>query len=185
MASPWKIPLARPAIAGGEEQAALRVLRSGWLTQGPEVAAFEEELAAAAGRRFAVAVSSGTAALHLSLWGLGVGPGQAVRVPAFTFPATAAVVRLVGAEVELHDVNPATWCMRLPPKLEGAPRSLTVQAAREVLEEARLTLGQVTLRDGKPEPAVLAALSDPLDLKRAAAAEALCRAGVKEQRAKV
>src|SRR3954462_4877763 len=112
-----RIPLARPAIGPAEEEAALRVLRSGWLTQGPEVAAFEEELAAACGRRWAVAVSSGTAALHLALWAAGVGPGDTVRVPAFTFPATANAVRLVGAELELVDVNERTWCMRLPDKL--------------------------------------------------------------------
>ena len=124
--TPPAIRLARPSLGDDEEAAALRVLRSGWLTQGPEVAAFEEELAAACGRRWAVAVSSGTAALHLSLWALGVGRGDRVRVPAFTFPATAAAVRLVGAEVELVDVNPATWCMRLPAKLEGRARSLAV-----------------------------------------------------------
>lgn len=120
------VPLARPRLGEEEEQAALRVLRSGRLSQGPEVAAFEEELAAACGRRWAVAVSSGTAALHLSLWALGVGPGQVVRVPAFTFPATANAVRVLGGEVRLVDVNPATWCMRLPPKLSERERSLVV-----------------------------------------------------------
>src|SRR5689334_7036644 len=120
------IPLGRPAIGDEEEQAALRVLRSGRLVQGPEVAAFEEELAASCGRRWAVAVSSGTAALHLALWAMGIGPDDTIRVPAFTFPATANVVRLVGATVELVDVNERSWCMRLPPKLEGRTRALTV-----------------------------------------------------------
>ena len=120
------IPLARPSLGADEEAAALRVLRSGRLVQGPEVAAFEEALSASCGRRWAVAVSSGTAALHLSLWALGVGPGQVVRVPAFTFPATANAVRLVGAELQLVDVNPRTWCMRLPEKLSERERSLTV-----------------------------------------------------------
>lgn len=126
MTSSTKIPLGRPWMGEEEEAAALRVLRSGRLTQGPEILAFEEELAAACGRRWAVAVSSGTAALHLALWACGVGPGQTIRVPAFTFPATANVVRLLGAEVELVDVNERTWCMRLPDKLEGRHRSLTV-----------------------------------------------------------
>jgi dTDP-4-amino-4,6-dideoxygalactose transaminase len=128
MSAPWRVRLARPSIGADEEAAALRVLRSGWLTQGPEVTAFEEELAAACGRRWAVAVSSGTAALHLALWALDVGPGETVRVPAFTFPATANAVRLLGAAVELVDVNAASWCMRLPERPPGAtdPRSLVV-----------------------------------------------------------
>src|SRR5438477_13203969 len=100
MSAGRQIRLGRPAVGAEEEEAALRVLRSGRLTQGPEVAAFEEELAAACKRRWAVAVSSGTAALHLSLIGLGVRPGERVTVPAFAFPATANVVRLVGAQVE-------------------------------------------------------------------------------------
>src|SRR5947209_13402197 len=111
------IPLARPFMGTEEEAAVVRVLRSGRLVQGPEVAAFEEELAAACGRKWAVCVSSGTAALHLALWAMGVGPGETIRVPAFTFPATANAVRLVGATVELVDVNERTWCMRLPEKL--------------------------------------------------------------------
>ena len=121
-----QIALARPALGEEEERVVLAVLRSGRLTQGPEILAFEEELAAAAGRRWAVAVSSGTAALHLALWGIGLGPDDTVRVPAFTFPATANVVRLVGANVELVDVNERSWCMRLPEKKEGRHRALTV-----------------------------------------------------------
>ena len=122
----FRIPLAGPSIGADEEHAVLETLRSGRLAQGPQVAAFEEELAAACGRRWAVAVSSGTAALHLALIAAGVGPGQTMRVPAFTFPATANVVRLVGAHVELVDVNAATWCMRLPDKLSSAARSMPV-----------------------------------------------------------
>lgn len=121
-----RIPLGRPFLDGQEEEATLRVLRSGRLAMGPEVAAFEEELARSCERRWAVCVSSGTAALHLAMVALGVGPGRVVRVPAFTFPATANVVRLVGAEVELVDVNPVSWCMRLPDRLATKPLSMPV-----------------------------------------------------------
>jgi dTDP-4-amino-4,6-dideoxygalactose transaminase len=103
--------------------AAGRVLRSGWLVHGPECRAFEEELAAACGRRYAAVVSSGTAALHLSLWafasGIGSQGGDAreeleLLVPAFTFPATANVARFLArpARVRLCDVDEHTFCVR-------------------------------------------------------------------------
>ena len=99
--------------------AAVAVLRSGQLVHGSEGMAFESELAAYLGVRHAVVVSSGTAALHLALVALGVGPGDAVLVPDFTFPATGNVVRLVGARPVLVDVDPATYCVT-PAGLEAA-----------------------------------------------------------------
>jgi perosamine synthetase len=91
------VPAAQPLI-GDEERAAVdRVLRSGGLAQGPEVAAFEVEFSEhfALGRR-CVAVSSGTAGLHLGLLAAGIGPGDEVVVPSFTFAATANAVALTG-----------------------------------------------------------------------------------------
>jgi perosamine synthetase len=99
--------------------AVVAVLRSGNLVHGVEGAAFEAELAAYLGTRHALVVSSGTAALHLALVALKVGPGDAVLVPDFTFPATGNVVRLVGARPVLVDVDPGTYCVT-PSDLEAA-----------------------------------------------------------------
>lgn len=85
------------------------VLDSGFLVQGKYVAQFEQEVAAYLGIKHAIAVSSGTAALHLSLIALGVGPGDEVIVPAYTFPATANAVELVGAKPVLVDVDLNTY----------------------------------------------------------------------------
>jgi dTDP-4-amino-4,6-dideoxygalactose transaminase len=103
-----RVPLSAPFIGKKEEQAVLRVLRSGRLVQGPEVEAFEAEFAGATGFEHAVAVSSGSAALLLSLKALSVGPGDEVVIPAYTFIATANAARLAGAEVVLADVSPRT-----------------------------------------------------------------------------
>lgn len=90
---------------GPEEEAALvRVVRSRWLTTGPEVDRFESEFAAFVGARHAIAVSSGTAALHLALMALGVGGGKAVVQPALNFVAAANVTRLVGATPRFVDI---------------------------------------------------------------------------------
>lgn len=103
------IPLARPRIAEEACEAALAVLRSGNLVQGAQVAAFEAELAQWLGAKDVVVCSSGTAALHLSLLALGIGPGDAVLVPDFTFPASANAVELCGARTVLVDVDEATY----------------------------------------------------------------------------
>ena len=96
--------------AGEEELAEVRaVLESGALTMGPKVEELEELVAAACGVEHAVAVSNGTAALHLAVLALGIGEGDEVIVPAYTFPATANVVRLAGATPVLVDVDPATF----------------------------------------------------------------------------
>ena len=104
-----RIRLARPDV-GAEELAEIgRVLESGQLTMGPKVAELEELLAAACGVEHAVAVSSGTAALHLAVLALGLGEDDEVLVPAYTFPATANVVALSGARPVLVDVDPTTF----------------------------------------------------------------------------
>ena len=104
-----RIRLARPDV-GAEELAEIAgVLDSGQLTMGPKVEELEELLAAACGVEHAVAVSSGTAALHLAVLALGLGEGDEVLVPAYTFPATANVVALSGAKPVLVDVDPSTF----------------------------------------------------------------------------
>jgi perosamine synthetase len=102
------IRLAWPDLGSEELAAVAEVLESGQLTMGPKVDEFEAELAAACEVEHAVAVSSGTAALHLSVLALEIGPGDEVIVPAYTFPATANVVALAGARPVLVDVDPET-----------------------------------------------------------------------------
>jgi perosamine synthetase len=97
------VPFFRPEI-GREERAAVdRVLQSGWLTSGPMTQEFESKFAAAVGARHAVALNSCTAALHLAVEALGLGPGDAVLVPTMTFAASAEIVRYRGAYPILVD----------------------------------------------------------------------------------
>jgi dTDP-4-amino-4,6-dideoxygalactose transaminase len=103
------IRLAVPEIGDEEVEAVAAVLRSGFLVQGPAVQAFEARMAAAVGTAHAVAVSSGTAALHLALLALDVGPGDEVIVPGFTHPATANVVARAGARPVLVDIDLETF----------------------------------------------------------------------------
>jgi len=105
------IPPARPEIGEEEIEAAVRVLRSGMVVQGPEVAAFEDEFSALVGGRHCVAVNSGTSALLLALAGLGIGAGDEVIVPSFTFAATANAVQLTGATPVFADIDPETFCL--------------------------------------------------------------------------
>lgn len=104
------IPAAKPVI-GDEERAAVdRVLRSGMIAQGPEVAAFEKEFSEQlVGGRTCVSVSSGTSGLHLGLLAAGIGPGDEVIVPSFTFAATANSVALTGATPVFADIDPVTF----------------------------------------------------------------------------
>lgn len=106
------IPPARPIVGDDERAAVDRVMRSGMIAQGPEVAAFETEFGdhLVAGRT-CVAVSSGTAGLHLGLLAAGIGPGQEVIVPSFTFAATANSVALTGATPVFADIDPVTFCL--------------------------------------------------------------------------
>jgi len=106
------IRLARPDVGDAELAAVAEVLASGQLTMGPQVEAFERALARAVGTAEAVSVSSGTAAIHLALLALGVGPGHEVIVPAYPFPATANAVELCRARAVLVDVDPETFLVR-------------------------------------------------------------------------
>lgn len=99
------IPAAQPIIGDDERSAVDRVLRSGMLAQGPEVEAFEEEFSAMVNGHHCIAVNSGTSALHMSLVALGIGPGDEVIVPSFSFAATANSVRLAGATPVFVDIE--------------------------------------------------------------------------------
>ncbi|MDQ8201541.1 UDP-4-amino-4,6-dideoxy-N-acetyl-beta-L-altrosamine transaminase [Pelagicoccus sp. SDUM812003] len=102
---PSFIPYARQCIEDDDIQAVVDVLKSDFVTQGPQIERFEASLAEYTGARYAVAVSSGTAALHLSCQGLGIQAGDVGLVPAITFAATANALRYVGAEVAFVDVD--------------------------------------------------------------------------------
>ncbi len=99
------IPFFRPSLGREEEEAVLRVLRSGWLTTGQEAEAFEQEFAAYAGFGQALAVSSATAGLHLCLEALGVGPGMLVVTSPYTFAASAEVIRYLQADPLFVDIE--------------------------------------------------------------------------------
>ncbi|QEW02451.1 DegT/DnrJ/EryC1/StrS family aminotransferase [Microbacterium lushaniae] len=106
------IPPAKPIIGDEERHAVDRVLRSGMVAQGPEVAAFEQEFADHfVGGRTTVAVNSGTSGLHLGLLAAGVGPGDEVIVPSFTFAATGNSVALAGAVPVFVDIEPDTFTL--------------------------------------------------------------------------
>ncbi|HEV7826964.1 MAG TPA: aminotransferase class I/II-fold pyridoxal phosphate-dependent enzyme [Mycobacteriales bacterium] len=104
-----RVYLSPPDVGELEEQYVVAALRSGWIAPlGPDVDAFEREMADRTGVGHAVALSSGTAALHLALLGVGVGPGDVVLVPTMTFVASANAVVYTGAEPVFVDVEPTT-----------------------------------------------------------------------------
>ena len=105
------IPAAKPLIGDDEREAVDRVLRSGMIAGGPEVAAFESEFSALVDGRICVALNSGTSALHMGLLASGIGPGDEVIVPSFTFAATANSVALTGATPVFADIEPAHFCL--------------------------------------------------------------------------
>jgi perosamine synthetase len=168
---PPVIRLAQPVL-GEEELAAIEaVLRSGFLVQGERVRAFESAIAMTTGCAEVVAVSSGTAALHLALLAIGVGPGDRVAVPTYSWPATANAVALCGAEVVFVEIDPTTFNMdpkRLDRTLRAASRvkvvlpvhafggmadmpSILEVAERhgaQVIEDAACALGAVLDRRG-------------------------------------
>ena len=151
-----RIRLARPDVGAEELEAVAAVVETGQLTMGPKVAEFEAALAEACGTRHAVAVSSGTAALHLAVLALGIGPGDEVLVPAYTFPATANVVALAGARPVLVDVDPETMNVDpeaahaavtprtkaiMPVHLFGRPARLEELPGLPLLEDAAAAIG--------------------------------------------
>jgi dTDP-4-amino-4,6-dideoxygalactose transaminase len=103
------LSFAPPAIGGEESREVLDCLASGWLTTGPRTQQFEKDFAAYCGAAHAVAVSSCTAAMHLALVALGIGPGDEVIVPTYTFASTAHAVLYVGARPVFVDSDPATF----------------------------------------------------------------------------
>ena len=123
----WKVPLADVRMEESDIEAVLDCLRSGWLTMGPRTAAFEEAAAEHLGVEHAVAVSSGTAALHLACIAAGLGPGDEAIVPGITFVAAAAAVRYTGADAVIcevhgpHDMNidPADVERRITPRTKA------------------------------------------------------------------
>ncbi|HEY1558646.1 MAG TPA: DegT/DnrJ/EryC1/StrS family aminotransferase [Kofleriaceae bacterium] len=119
-----KVPFFRPSVGEREIEAVVACLRSGWLTTGSVAQAFESEFAQYVGSKFAVAVNSCTAALHLALEAIGVRRGDLVLVPTMTFAATAEVVRYFDAIPVFVDCEPSTLC-------------IDVAAARTTLERLR------------------------------------------------
>jgi perosamine synthetase len=168
-----KIPIARPSLGEDEAAAARRAILSGWITQGPEVAAFEEEFAAGVGAPHACAVSNCTAALHLALHALGVGPGDEVVTVSHSYIATANAIRHCGAVPVFVDVDPQTYNMGpalikaaitsrtraiMPVHQIGLPCDMTAIlniAGRHrlpVVEDAACAIGSELLVGGRWEP---------------------------------
>jgi perosamine synthetase len=132
-----KIRLGWPDVGERELVEVAEVLESGMLTMGPKVAEFEAQLAAACEVKHALAVSSGTAALHVAVLALGLEPGDEVLVPAYTFPATANVVALAGLKPVLVDVDPETMNIDVA-KIEVGPRTKAVLAVHLFGRPARI-----------------------------------------------
>lgn len=112
------IPYGRQWIDNSDIQAVTKVLRSGWITQGPAIDSFETKIAAKVGSKYAVAVTNGTAALHAACFAADIGPGDEVIVPALTFTASANCVLFCNATPVLCDIDPATLTID-PLKIEN------------------------------------------------------------------
>lgn len=103
------IPIAKPYLTADEAKAAYDTILTGWITQGPRVAEFEEKFAAYTGARYAVAVSNCTTALHLSMIVAGIGPGDEVICPSMSYIATANCIKYVNATPVFAEVDPVTY----------------------------------------------------------------------------
>ncbi len=127
------IPIAKPCLGEQEAEAVRRVILSGWISQGPEVAAFEQEFAATVGASHACAVSNCTTALHLALLAAGVRPGDEVITVSHSFIATANSVRYCGAIPVFVDIRPDTC--NIDPELVGAaigPRTKAIVCVHQI-----------------------------------------------------
>lgn len=124
------IPFFRPSIGESEIEAAVAILRSGWLTSGKKCVEFEEDFAAFVGGGVeAIAVNSATAGLHLAAEACGIGPGDEVLAPTLTFTASVAAFHQLGAEPVLVDVDPTTLTI----DLADAERKVTARSKAIVL----------------------------------------------------
>jgi perosamine synthetase len=119
MTKPFRrIPIAEPDLSGNEEKYVIECIRTGWISsKGKFVDQFEEKFASYVGVRHAIAVSSGTAALHLALAALDIRPGDEVIMPTFTMIACANVAKYLGAKPVLVDSEISTWNID-PSKIE-------------------------------------------------------------------
>ena len=121
------IPYGRHSLGADDIQAVVDILNSDWLTQGPMVQKFEQAFASCCGSRYAVAVSSGTAALHLAALAAGFAPGDEVITSPITFVASANCVAYVGATPVFADIDPQTGCLaaeQILPRLTPATRGI-------------------------------------------------------------
>ena len=166
------IPMAKPVMGEPECEAARRIVLSGWVTQGPEVSAFEREFAEYVGAPHACAVSNCTAALHLALLAVGVQPGDEVITVSHSFIATANAVRYCGAAPVFVDIQPGTFNIdpdKIRPAITartkcilavhqmGMPCDLKVilaiarQRGLKVVEDAACAIGSEICWDGRWE----------------------------------
>lgn len=107
-----KIPVSEPTLSGNEEKYVLDCLRTNWISSvGPYVDKFEEAFASFCGTKYAISVANGTVALHAALLGLGVGPGDEIIVPTFTFVAPVNAISYCGGRPIFVDCEPGTWNM--------------------------------------------------------------------------
>ena len=115
----WRVPLSDVNLDSAEIDAVVAVMRSGWLTMGSITQAFEQEFAAFTGSKHALAVTNGTAALHLACLALDLGPGDEVILPSLTFVASANAIRYTGATPVFADIESTDW-LCLSPEAVGA-----------------------------------------------------------------